>query len=90
MNYKVVKRNGSIVPFEISKINEAIRKAFIAQNTFCDLALLDDLACKVKAKIEADIQGETLSVEQIKDYVETVLIQSDHSNVERAYRIYNY
>ena len=47
--YKVRKRNGKIVPFDIKKIGAAITKAFDAENKSYDENVIDFLSLKVTA-----------------------------------------
>ena len=44
--YQVVKRDGKVVEFEITKIAEAIRKAFEAQNRQYHPSVIDFLALR--------------------------------------------
>ena len=50
--YKVRKREGKIVPFDIKKITEAITKAFEAEDKKYDEGVIDFLALKVTADFE--------------------------------------
>ena len=45
--YKVRKRNGKLVNFEINKISEAMKKAFEASEKTYDNDVIDYLAIKV-------------------------------------------
>ena len=47
--YKVRKREGKIVPFDIKKITEAIIKAFEAEDKKYDEGIVDFLSLKVTA-----------------------------------------
>ena len=77
---RVKKRNGSEVEFNLDKINAAIASAF------------DDLDLQYNSKrIMRDIKhrlktmGETVSVEDIQDVVEEVLMKNKHFDVARHY-----
>ena len=54
--YQVVKRDGKIVDFNISKISAAITKAFEAQNKQYTPDIIDLLALKVTADYEPRIK----------------------------------
>ena len=77
---RVKKRNGSEVEFNLDKINAAIASAF------------DDLDLQYNSKrIMRDIKhrlktmSETVSVEDIQDVVEEVLMKNKHFDVARHY-----
>ena len=71
--YKVRKRNGKIVSFDLTKITEVIRKAFEAENTNYTDDIVDFLARKVTAEFSTKIEDNIVNVEDIQDAVETVL-----------------
>ena len=54
--YKVRKREGKIVSFDISKITDAILKAFEAENKQYDENVIDFLALKVTADFASKIK----------------------------------
>ena len=86
--YKVQKRDGSNVEFDLSKISNAITQAFDA----CDLNyhsdVIDFLSLKVTADFEPKIQDGVITVENIQDSVESVLIKAGYDDVAKAYIIY--
>ena len=86
--YKVVKRDGKIKDFDISKIVNAIRGAFEAKNKQYESTTLDFLALKVTAHFQEKISSGLISVEDIQDSVETVLIQAGYDDVAKAYILY--
>lgn len=88
MNYQVEKRDGRLVPFAIEKIQHAIRLAFDAQQTNYDDSILNLLALRATSEFEPLIVNNKITVEQIQDAVEVVLIQAGYSQVARAYIIY--
>ena len=87
----VVKRDGSIVPFDATKIVNAINKAFIEvdgklyeNDTATDIAMeIGDAILKLSNSID-------VSVEQIQDKVEEYLMRSERPDVARAYIRYRY
>lgn len=85
--YKVQKRNGSIVDFELGKIHEAIRKAAEAVGKN-DIAVVDTLTKEVEVELEAKYAAAIPSVEEIQDVVEDVLIRYDYAEMAKAYILY--
>lgn len=86
--YKVVKRDGQIVDFQLRKISIAIKKAFDAQNKLYNQDIIDFLALKVTADFEPKIKDALIEVEEIQDSVEAVLIQAGYGDVAKAYILY--
>ena len=86
--YQVIKRDGSIVPFDISKITLAITKAFEAQEKQFTSNIIDFLALKVTSDYEPKIKNETVGVEDIQDSVESVLVQAGYTDVAKSYILY--
>nr|MBQ8890875.1 ribonucleoside triphosphate reductase [Clostridia bacterium] len=86
--YAVLKRDGKIVTFDISKITEAIRLAFEATETDYNQDIIDFLALKVTADFKDKIVDHHISVEDIQDSVEKVLIQAGYDEVAKAYILY--
>ena len=71
--YEVIKRDGSVVHFELDKIRGAMAKAFAAAGRQSHPQVMDLLALRVSADFESKIQDGLISVEDIQDSVETVL-----------------
>ena len=86
--YRVVKRDGQKVDFDISKISQAITKAFEAQNKEYHPSVIDLIALKVTADFENKIKDGFIAVEDIQDSVEQVLIQAGYADVAKAYILY--
>jgi len=86
--YKVIKRDGKIVEFDIHKISEAITKAFDAQEKQYHPGVIDFLALKVTADFEPKIEDGLVSVENIQDSVESVLVQAGYADIAKAYILY--
>ena len=86
--YTVTKRDGKIVNFNLSKIRNAIIKAFDA----CDLQYNEDtidfLALKVTSDFQSKIREDRVTVEDIQDSVESVLIKAGYDEVAKAYILY--
>ncbi len=87
---KIIKRNGSEVSFDISKIENAIRGA--NREAAEDERLTDRqivyAAENVRDRCEA--AGHTVSVEDIQDMVEDEIMALDRYEVARKYIIYRY
>jgi len=86
--YQVVKRDGKICDFNISKITVAITKAFEAQDKQYTPDIIDLLALKVTADYESKIRDNLIGVEDIQDSVESVLVQAGYSDIAKAYILY--
>ena len=86
--YQVIKRDGKVTEFDLSKISAAITKAFEAQNKQYNSAIIDLLALRATADYEKKIKDNFVHVEDIQDSVETVLEQSGYSDVAKAYILY--
>ena len=86
--YSVQKRDGKIVEFNLSKISDAIRMAFEAQEKQFNQNIIDFLALKVTAEFEPKIKDGLISVEEIQDCVESVLVQAGYADVAKAYILY--
>ncbi len=86
--YQVVKRDGKITSFDISKISSAIKKAFEAQSKEYNDDIIDLLALKVTADYATKVKDGKVSVEDIQDSVETVLIKAGYDDVAKAYILY--
>ncbi|MBQ9145286.1 MAG: ribonucleoside triphosphate reductase, partial [Clostridia bacterium] len=86
--YRVKKRDGSLVAFDIAKISCAIKAAFDATNTPYTQEILDMLSLRVTGEYAPLIKDGIVSVEAIQDSVEVVLIQCNYVQVAKAYILY--
>ena len=86
--YQVVKRDGAVVAFDISKIGAAVRKAFDALNKQYNPDIIDLLALKVTSDYEPKIRDGRIGVEAVQDSVESVLIQAGYADVAKCYILY--
>ena len=86
--YQVIKRDGKVAEFDIAKIAVAITKAFEALQKEYHPSVIDFLALKVTSNFESKIKNGTISVEDIQDSVESVLIQAGYDDVAKAYILY--
>jgi anaerobic ribonucleoside-triphosphate reductase len=86
--YQVIKRDGTIAEFSMSKITNAIIKAFDAQNKQYHPDIIDFLALKVTADYQDKIENDLIGVENIQDSAERVLVQAGYADVAKAYILY--
>ena len=86
--YQVIKRDGKVADFNISKIAEAIKLAFESKERQYHPSTIDFLALKVTADFEPKIENDLIAVEDIQDSVEQVLIQAGYADVAKAYILY--
>ena len=85
---KVVKRDETRQDFNIGKISAAIEKAFMAEHKFYTKDIIDMLALRVTADFNKKINNEEITVEDIQDSVEVVLIQAGYIDVAKSYMVY--
>ena len=86
--YQVQKRDGKNVEFDLSKISQAVKMAFEAQEKQYNQSIIDFIALKVTADFEPKIKEGLISVEDIQDSVESVLVQAGYGDVAKAYILY--
>ena len=84
----IKKRNGNVEEFNITKIQNAIEKAFIAEHKFYNKDIIEMLALRVVADFNDKVRNGLIAVEDIQDSVEIVLVQSGFVDVARSYMIY--
>ncbi|MBB6467605.1 ribonucleoside-diphosphate reductase alpha chain [Aminobacter lissarensis] len=93
--YRVIRRNGSVTPFDATKITVALTKAFLATEGSVAAGsrrvheVVEDMAAQVVSALtrRADT-GRTFHIEEIQDQVELALMRSEHHKVARAYVLY--
>ncbi len=86
--YQVMKRDGGVVEFEISKISAAMVKAFDAVGKNYHPSIINLLALQVCADFDPKIHDGKIAVEDIQDSVERVLSASGYADVAKAYILY--
>jgi ribonucleoside-triphosphate reductase len=86
--FRVKKRDGSVVDFDLKKIEDAMSKAFIAEHKEATDDILELLALRVTADFNKKIKDQIVDVEEIQDSVEIVLIQAGYVDVARSYMDY--
>ncbi len=82
----ILKRDGRRVPFSIEKISNAVAKALQASNSG-EASLAFPIAVKVAEELEATGKSE-ITVEEIQDTVERVLMQEGLAKTAKAYILY--
>ena len=94
-DFRIIRRNGSVVGFEPSKISIAVTKAFLAVNGGQGAAsarvreLVEQLTGNVvSALVRRQPAGGTFHIEDIQDQVELSLMRSGEHDVARAYVLY--
>ena len=92
---RVIKRNGTVVPFEASKVSVAITKAFLAVEggTAAASSRIHETVAKLTELVAATFQrrmpsGGTIHIEDIQDQVELSLMRSGEHKIARDYVIY--
>lgn len=88
MSYVVIKRDGTEVPFDISKISSAIRKSFASLNRETDDSVIELLALRTTADFSKKVSRERINVEDIQDSVETILSLAGYADVAKSYILY--
>ena len=86
--FKVQKRDGKIVNFDLSKISDAITKAFDACEQQYSEDIIELLALKVSADFAPKIKNGVVDIEDIQDSVERILSNAGYANVAKAYVLY--
>jgi len=92
---RVIKRNGTVVPFEASKISVAITKAFLAVEggTAAASSRIHETVARLTEQVIGTFQrrmpsGGTIHIEDIQDQVELSLMRAGEHKIARDYVIY--
>lgn len=92
---RVIRRNGSVTPYDDSKIIVAVTKAFLAAEG--ENAAVSDRIHEQVAEITEQVSkifsrrlptGGTLHIEDVQDQVELALMRSGYHQIARAYVLY--
>lgn len=86
--FQVVKRNGETAEFILTKINDAIMKAFNATDVQYNNDIVDLLALRVTADFQEKVKDGQIHVEDIQDSVEKILEQSGYAEAAKAFILY--
>src|SRR5690554_2918510 len=92
---RVIKRNGTVVPFDDSKIAVAVTKAFLAVEggTAAASSRVHETVANLTKQINATFMrrmpsGGTVHIEDIQDQVELVLMRAGEHKIARDYVLY--
>ena len=85
---QVIKRDGSVVDFNLAKISDAMKKAFKATGKEYNNDIMELLALRVTADFQNKMSEGKIGVEDIQDSVEHVLEQAGYTDVAKAYILY--
>ncbi len=86
--FNVVKRDGVVTDFNLTKISDAIMKAFNATEVQYSNDIIDLLALRVTADFQPKVKEEGIHVEDIQDSIEKVLEQAGYAEVAKAFILY--
>ncbi len=85
---EVIKRDGKIVNFDLSKITDAMKKAFKATGNIYNNDIMELLSLRVTANFQPKMKDGRIGVEDIQDSVEHTLEQAGYAEVAKAYILY--
>ena len=92
---RVIKRNGTVVPYTDDKITVAITKAFLAVEggNAAASSRIHDTVARLTEQVTATFKrrmpsGGTIHIEEIQDQVELALMRAGEQKVARDYVIY--
>ena len=86
--FQVIKRGGEVTDFTLTKISDAIMKAFNATDVQYNNDVVDLLALRVTADFQGKVKEDGVHVEDIQDSVEKVLGQAGYEEAAKAYILY--
>lgn len=86
--FQVIKREGEVTDFTLTKISDAIIKAFHATNVQYNHDVVDLLALRVTADFQGKVTDGKVHVEDIQDSVEKVLGQAGYEEAAKAFILY--
>ncbi|WP_250458387.1 ribonucleoside-diphosphate reductase subunit alpha [Microbulbifer litoralis] len=92
---RVIKRNGTVVPYDDSKISVAVTKAFLAVEggTAAASSRIHEQVQELVGQISATFNrrmpsGGTIHIEEIQDQVELALMRAGEHKIARDYVLY--
>lgn len=95
LGYSLIKRNGTVSPFDPSKISIALTKAFLAVegNSAAASRRIHEIVEALTADIVSALtrrspEGRIFHIEDVQDQVELALMRGEHHKVARAYVLY--
>ncbi|MDQ0473954.1 ribonucleoside-diphosphate reductase alpha chain [Labrys wisconsinensis] len=91
----MIRRNGTVTPFDAGKITVALTKAFLAVEGAGAAGsprvhdVVQDLTDQVVANLTRRVgEARTFHIEDVQDQVELALMRGEHHKVARAYVLY--
>jgi ribonucleoside-diphosphate reductase alpha chain len=92
---QIIRRNGTVSPFDGGKISVAMTKAFLAVEGHGAAAsrrvheAVEKLTAEIVGALTRRIgEGRTFHIEDVQDQVELALMRGEHHKVARAYVLY--
>jgi ribonucleoside-diphosphate reductase alpha chain len=92
---KVIRRNGTVTPFDVNKIAVAMTKAFLAVegDTAAGSTRIHEKVTSLTQKISLSLtkrlqSGGTIHIEEIQDRVEFELMRAEEYKVAKSYVLY--
>ena len=86
--FQVKKRDGKLVDYDMSKISMALTKAFNSRGVNYNADIINMLTLRVSADFAKKIKDNVVTVEDIQDSAEVVLIQAGYVEVAKSYILY--
>ena len=93
--YKVIRRNGSVTPFDVSKIEVALTKAFleveggvVAASSRVHIEVKELAAQVFESLFRRMTDGGVVHIEDVQDQVELALMRAGEQKVARSYVLY--
>lgn len=85
---QIIKRNGETAAFDLTRINDAIMKAFRATDVVFTNDIVDLLSLRVTADFQEKVKEGQVHIEDVQDSVEKVLEQAGYTEAAKAYILY--
>src|SRR4051794_23210416 len=92
---RVIRRDGSVSPFDANKISVAMTKAFLAVegDSAAASSRIHHVVAELTEQVETSLlrhagPESALQIEQIQDLVELALMRGGHHKIARAYVLY--
>ncbi len=88
--HHIKKRDGRITEFTPGKITIAVQKAFVAVRGGIDPEPLQTITDEVTVRLEEAFSETVISIEDVQNYVERVLMEKGFFDVAKDYILYRY
>ena len=83
---QVIKRDGKVMDFTLTKISDAIMRAFMAADIQDSKDVADLLALRVTADFQERVTDDGIHAEDIRSSVGRVLVQAGYTEAARVYQ----